>query len=133
MAPGSDFSWFRSRILGGRTNHYGRVTLRFADYDFKPKTRDGLGFDWPISYERPAPYYDKAETFIGVVGSIENIRSAPDGIFDKPAPLRAHDTLVQRSCAKLNIRAVAARQAVRPRRGTDGPAAIIAASAAVGA
>ena len=28
--------WFRSRILGGRTNHYGRVTLRMADYDFKP-------------------------------------------------------------------------------------------------
>src|SRR5688500_18835914 len=51
VAPGSDFSWFRSRILGGRTNHYGRVTLRFADYDFKPRTTDGLGFDWPISYQ----------------------------------------------------------------------------------
>ncbi len=122
VAPGSDFSWFRSRILGGRTNHYGRVTLRFADYDFKPKTRDGLGFDWPISYEDLSPYYDKAETFIGVVGSVENIRSAPDGIFDTPAPLRAHDTLVQRSCAKLNIRAVAARQAVTtsPRNGRPG-------------
>src|ERR1700752_14548 len=71
VAPGSDFSWFRSRILGGRTNHYGRVTLRFADYDLKPYTRDGLGFDWPISYEDLAPYYDKAETFIGVVGSVE--------------------------------------------------------------
>jgi choline dehydrogenase-like flavoprotein len=122
VAPGSDFSWFRSRILGGRTNHYGRVTLRFADYDFKPRTRDGLGFDWPISYEDLAPYYDKAETFIGVVGTVENIRSAPDGIFDKPAPLRVHDTLVQRSCAKLNIRAVAARQAVTtsPRNGRPG-------------
>ncbi len=112
VAPGSDFSWFRSRILGGRTNHYGRVTLRFADYDFKPRSRDGLGFDWPIAYEDLAPYYDKAEQFIGVVGTVENIRSAPDGIFDKPAALRAHDTLVQRSCAKLNIRAVPARQAV---------------------
>ena len=68
VAPGSDFSWFRSRILGGRTNHYGRVTLRMADYDFKPKTTDGLGFDWPISYEDLAPYYDKAERFIGVTG-----------------------------------------------------------------
>ena len=122
VAPGSDFSWFRSRILGGRTNHYGRVTLRFADYDFKPRSRDGLGFDWPISYEDLAPYYDKAETFIGVVGTAENIRSAPDGIFDKPAPLRVHDTLVQRSCAKLNIRAVPARQAVMtsPRNGRPG-------------
>ena len=119
VAPGSDFSWFRSRILGGRTNHYGRVTLRLADYDFKPKTTDGLGFDWPISYSDLAPYYDKAETFIGVTGSIEGIRSAPDGIFNPPAPLRAHDVLVQRACAKNGIRAVAARQAVTtvPRNG----------------
>jgi choline dehydrogenase-like flavoprotein len=119
VAPGSDFSWFRSRVLGGRTNHYGRVTLRFADYDFRPRERDGLGVDWPISYEDPAPYYDKAETFIGVTGTKEGIRSAPDGIFNPPAPLRAHDVLVQRSCATLGIRAVPARQAVTtvPRNG----------------
>jgi choline dehydrogenase-like flavoprotein len=112
VAPGSDFSWFRSRILGGRTNHYGRVTLRFADYDFKPRSTDGLGWDWPIAYDDLAPYYDKAERFIGVVGTPEGIRSAPDGIFQTPAPLRAHDTLVQRACARLGIRAVPARQAV---------------------
>src|SRR4029453_13564012 len=112
VAPGSDFSWFRSRVLGGRTNHYGRVTLRLADYDFKPYTTDGLGFDWPISYEDLAPYYDKAERFIGVTGTPEGIRSAPDGIFNPPAPFRAHDALIHRSCAKLGIKAVAARQAV---------------------
>ena len=112
VAPGSDFSWFRSRILGGRTNHYGRVTLRMSDYDFKPRSQDGLGWDWPIRYEDLAPYYDKAETFIGVVGTAERIRSAPDGIFHTPAALRAHDTLVQRACAKLGIRAIPARQAV---------------------
>ena len=112
VAPGSDFSWFRSRVLGGRTNHYGRVTLRMADYDFKPRSTDGLGFDWPISYADMAPYYDKAERFIGVTGTVEGIRSAPDGIFNPPAPLRAHDVLVQRACARNGIRAVAARQAV---------------------
>ena len=112
VAPGSDFSWFRSRVLGGRTNHYGRVTLRMADYDFKPKTTDGLGFDWPISYEDISPYYDKAERFIGVTGAPEGIRSAPDGIFNPPAALRAHDTLIQKSCAKLGIRAINARQSV---------------------
>ena len=112
VAPGSDFSWFRSRVLGGRTNHYGRVTLRMAEYDFKPRSTDGLGFDWPITYSDIAPYYDKAEEFIGVTGSKEGIRSAPDGVFCPPAPLRAHDVLVQRSCAKLGIRAVPARQAV---------------------
>ena len=80
---------------------------------------DGLGFDWPITSELLAPYYDKAETFIGVTGTKENIRSAPDGIFQTPAALRAHDTLVQRSCAKLGIRAVPGRQAVitRPTNG----------------
>jgi len=122
VAPGSDFSWFRSRILGGRTNHYGRVTLRFADYDFKPRSRDGLGWDWPISYEELSPYYDKADAFIGVVGSVEGIRSAPDGIFQPPAALRAHDTLVQRACAKLGIRAVPARQAVITRATNGRPA-----------
>ena len=112
VAEGSDFSWFRSRILGGRTNHYGRVTLRFADYDFKPRSRDGLGFDWPIEYADLAPYYDKAERFIGVTGKPEGIRSAPDGIFQPPGALKAHDVLVQRACAKLGIRAINARQAV---------------------
>ena len=54
-----DFWWFRSRIVGGRTNHYGRMSFRFADYDFKPRERDGLGWNWPISYDDIAPYYDK--------------------------------------------------------------------------
>ena len=34
VAPGNEFSWFRSRILGGRTNHYGRISLRYADYGY---------------------------------------------------------------------------------------------------
>jgi choline dehydrogenase-like flavoprotein len=112
VAPGSDFSWFRSRILGGRTNHYGRVTLRMSDYDFKPKSTDGLGFDWPIAYDDLARYYDKAERLIGVTGTAEGIRSAPDGIFNPPGALKAHEVLVQRACAKLGIRAIASRQAV---------------------
>jgi choline dehydrogenase-like flavoprotein len=28
-APGANFQWFRSRIVGGRTNHWGRIALRF--------------------------------------------------------------------------------------------------------
>lgn len=112
VAPGSDFSWFRSRILGGRTNHYGRVTLRLSDYDFKPKATDGLGFDWPIAYDDLAPYYDQAERLIGVTGTAEGIRSAPDGIFNPPGALKAHEVLVQRACAKLGIRAIPSRQAV---------------------
>ncbi|MGH9161474.1 MAG: GMC family oxidoreductase [Vicinamibacteraceae bacterium] len=122
VAEGSEFRWFRSRCIGGRTNHYGRITLRFADYDFTPRSRDGLGWDWPISYEDLAPYYDKTEKFIGVTGSVEGIRSAPDGIFQPPAARRVHDVLVQRACAKLGIRAIPGRRAVITRPTNDRPA-----------
>ena len=37
-------------------------------YDFKPRSRDGLGLDWPITYDDVAPYYDKVELLIGVYG-----------------------------------------------------------------
>src|SRR2546430_10083504 len=76
-APGSRFRWFRSRIVGGRTNHWGRIALRFAPVDFKSRSTDGMGDDWPITYEEIAPYYDKVESYIGVFGSKENISSAP--------------------------------------------------------
>ena len=112
VAPGSQFRWFRSRILGGRTNHYGRFSFRFADYDFKPYTRDGLGTDWPITYDEIAPYYDRAEAFIGVTGTKEGIRSAPDGIFQPPPPPRVHEILVQRASKKLNIPCIPNRMAV---------------------
>ncbi len=111
-AEGSDFKWFRSRILGGRTNHYGRITLRFADYDFKPYSTDGFGTDWPITYEDIAPYYDKAEEFIGVTGSKEGIRSAPDGIFQECPPPRVHERMMQKSCQALGIPCIPSRLSI---------------------
>ncbi len=111
-APGTQFRWFRSRILGGRTNHYGRITLRFADYDFQPYSTDGLGDDWPITYDEIAPYYDKTEAFIGVTGTKEGIRSAPDGIFQKPPAPRVHERLVKASCDKLGIPCIPSRMAI---------------------
>jgi choline dehydrogenase-like flavoprotein len=112
IAPGNEFQWFRSRILGGRTNHYGRITLRFADYDFKPREFDGLGFDWPITYDEMAPYYDKAEEFIGVTGTAEGMRSAPDGKFLPPIPPRVHEILVQKAGKKLGIPVIPSRMAM---------------------
>lgn len=119
VGDGSLFQWFRSRIIGGRTNHYGRMSFRFSDYDFKPYSRDGLGWDWPISYEDIAPYYDKAEAFIGVTGSKEGIRSAPDGVFEDPPPAKVHELLIKKSCEKLGIPCIPNRRAVitKSRRG----------------
>ena len=112
VGEGSQFSWFRSRIVGGRTNHYGRMSFRFSDLDFKPYSRDGLGFDWPISYEDIAPYYDRAEEFIGVAGSVEGIRSAPDGKFHTPPPPKVHELLIKKSCDQLGIACIPNRRAV---------------------
>ena len=37
------FDWFRWHMLGERTNHWGRISLRFGPRDFKGKDRDGFG------------------------------------------------------------------------------------------
>src|ERR1700687_3067153 len=111
-APGSNFRWFRSRIEGGRTNHWGRIALRFAPVDFKSRSTDGMGDDWPITYEDLAPYYDKVESYIGVFGTKENIPSAPDGMF-LPAPRpRCTETLVKKACDQLNITCIPSRMAI---------------------
>ena len=107
-----DFWWFRSRIIGGRTNHYGRMSFRFSDYDFFPRDRDGLGWNWPIRYEDLAPYYDRAEEFIGVVGTHEGIRSAPDGVFHEAPPPKAHEMLIQRASHRMRIPCIPNRRAV---------------------
>ncbi len=112
VAAGSEFQWFRSRILGGRTNHYGRMSFRFSDFDFKPYDRDGLGTNWPISYDDVSPYYDKAEKFIGVTGTRDGILSTPDGIFQVPPPPKAHEVLVKKSCDRLGIPCVPNRRAI---------------------
>src|SRR5215813_11756520 len=111
-APGADFQWFRSRIVGGRTNHWGRIALRFAPVDFRSRTRDGLGDDWPISYEDLAPYYDKVESYIGVFGTKENVSSAPDGVFLPPPKPRCTELIVKKACDRLNIVCIPSRLAI---------------------
>lgn len=118
-APGSKFRWYRSRVVGGRTNHWGRIALRFAPADFRARSRDGLGDDWPIRYEDLGPYYDKVESYIGVFGTRENIPSAPDGVFQPPPKPRCNEVLVKRACDKLGVLCIPARMAIltRPLQG----------------
>ena len=111
-APGSTFYWFRSRIVGGRTNHWGRIALRFAPVDFKARSHDGMGDDWPISYEDIAPYYDKVESYIGVFGSKENIPSAPDGVFLPPPKPRCTEIFIKRACDKIGVTCIPSRLAI---------------------
>ncbi len=114
-APGSDWIWWRGRMLGGRTNHYGRISLRMGPYDFKPYSRDGKGFDWPITYEELAPYYDKAEELIGVFGSQEGLENTPDGKFQPPPAPRCYERIIKASCDKLGIPCIPSRLAILTR------------------
>jgi choline dehydrogenase-like flavoprotein len=111
-APGTQFSWWRARMLGGRTNHWGRISLRFGPDDFRGKSIDGLGDDWPISYEDVKPYYDNVDRLIGLYGSNEGLRNHPDGIFMPPPKPRCHELLVKKASDKLNITCIPARLSI---------------------
>jgi choline dehydrogenase-like flavoprotein len=118
-ALGTRFDWWRARMLGGRTNHWGRISLRFGPDDFKGKSKDGLGDDWPIGYDDVKPYYDRVDRLIGLFGSVEGMRNHPDGIFLPPPKPRCYELLVQKASKKLGIPCVPARLSIitRPHNG----------------
>lgn len=78
---------YTAQVVGGGTQLYGAVSLRFAPMDFKLKSfnegrsdiRDDPNGDvqrevrdWPISYEDLEPYYAKTERLIGINGTTTN-------------------------------------------------------------
>jgi choline dehydrogenase-like flavoprotein len=79
-----EFLWVRPRIVGGRTNVWGRQSYRLSDLDFKAASRDGYGVDWPITYVDLEPYYDIVETYVGIQGMAEGLAELPDGRFQPP-------------------------------------------------
>jgi choline dehydrogenase-like flavoprotein len=95
--PGKRFNWVgRLRVVGGRTNVWGRQSYRLSDLDFKAKSHDGYGDDWPIAYRDVAPYYDIVEGYVGISGQAEGVEELPDGNFQPPMPM---------TCAETQLRA----------------------------
>jgi choline dehydrogenase-like flavoprotein len=99
---GTNYAWVRARLLGGKTNIWGRLALRLSDYDFKAKTHDGYGEDWPISYKDIAPYYDKVDEYLGISGVKENLPQLPDSIFQRPTRLAPAEVTLRTSLKKMN-------------------------------
>jgi len=122
VAPGDAFDWFRARMLGGRTNHWGRISLRFGPQDFRRRSVDGLGDDWPIAYDDLAPYYDKLDRLVGVFGSNEHLPNDPDGIFLPPPKPRCYELLIKRSADRLGITCIPSRLSILTRPLGDRPA-----------
>jgi choline dehydrogenase-like flavoprotein len=98
---GTSYAWVRARCLGGKTNIWGRLALRLSDYDFKAKSHDGFGEDWPISYQDLAPYYDKVDLYLGISGHKENLPYLPDSIFQRAIRLTKSETMLRESLAKM--------------------------------
>ena len=103
----TEFDWYRSRMLGGRTNHWGRISLRFGPKDFQPT--DGVSERWPITYEEVKPYYDKVDRLIGVYGTVEGLENDPDGIF-LPAPKpRLPELFIMKGAAAAGVKVIPGR------------------------
>ena len=113
---GTKFDWYRSRMLGGRTNHWGRISLRFGPRDFKGKDRDGLGENWPIGYSDIKPYYDKVDQLIGLFGTKENLPNEPDGYFLPPPKPRLHELMYIDAARKANVTVIPSRMSILTKR-----------------
>jgi choline dehydrogenase-like flavoprotein len=115
-APGQRWDWYRGRMLGGRTNHWGRISLRFGPHDFQRRSLDGLGDDWPFTYADIKPYYDKLDEFVGIFGTnfggARNLPNEPDGIFQPPPRPRCYELAIQQASEKLGIPCVPSRMSV---------------------
>ncbi len=103
VAPGTEWDWFRARMLGGRTNHWGRISLRFGPKDFKRKSIDGLGEDWPIGYDDIKPFYDRIDKLIGIFGTNEGLENDPDGYFLPPPKPRLHELFIQKAAEAAGV------------------------------
>jgi choline dehydrogenase-like flavoprotein len=99
---GTKYAWVRARNLGGKTAIWGRLALRLSDYDFKAKSRDGYGEDWPISYADIAPYYDKVDLYLGIGGHKENLPHLPDSLFQRSPRLNPSEVRLRQSLKKMN-------------------------------
>jgi len=101
-APNMPYSYFgRLRVIGGRTNVWGRQCYRLSDLDFKAASHDGFGEDWPIGYNDVAPYYDRVERYVGITGMREAQDVLPDGQYLPPMGM---------TCSEWQMREVAKKR-----------------------
>ncbi len=98
---GTHYAWVRARCLGGKTAIWGRLALRLSDYDFKAKSHDGYGEDWPISYADIEPYYDRVDRYLGISGVKEGLDYLPDGQFQRPVRLNVAEVRLRESLARM--------------------------------
>lgn len=117
---GTEFHWFRSRMLGGRTNHWGRISLRFGPDDFRRGSISGVGDDWPIGYEDMKPFYDRVDKLIGVFGTNGlGMPNEPDGFFLPPPKPRLHELMLTKAGNQIGVPIVPSRLSMLTKKIND--------------
>lgn len=110
---GQDFLLRRVWGVGGKTNIWGRVSLRFSDLNFTEPEVDGWEIPWPIRYAEIAPYYDNVEKLIGVNGGDDDTPFLPGSKNHLPPPgRRCGEVLLTKAFAKIGRPVVSGRRAV---------------------
>src|SRR5262245_9141231 len=114
--PGSPYAWVRARILGGKTNFWGRGALRYGPLQFDAARQDGFDVDWPIRYDDVKPYYDQVDVLLGCSGTKEGLDQVPDGVFQRPSKLNCVEVAFKRAIARMGRHYIPGRAGVT----TDG-------------
>jgi len=123
-AEGKPYNWLgRMRVVGGRTNVWGRLSLRYSPLDFKAASHDGYGEDWPITYEDLAPYYDRVERYVGITGMAEGLDQLPDGQFLPPMAMTCQEVLLRDRVKRKFDRTVTIARAANLTKAQNGRAA----------
>jgi choline dehydrogenase-like flavoprotein len=89
--------------VGGGSVHWAAFTPRFHPSDFEVYSRDGLGADWPISYEILRPYYEQLEMEMPVAGPAYFPWGHPHGYPYGPHPMGGVGNALIRGCSALGI------------------------------
>lgn len=91
------------RGVGGGSVHWASFTPRLHPSDFEVLTRDGVGADWPISYQELKPYYELLELEMPVAGPAYFPWGDPHGYAFGPHPLGGVGARLVDGCAALGI------------------------------
>ncbi len=89
--------------VGGGSVHWAAFTPRLHPSDFEIYTRDGVGTDWPITYEQIRPYYEQLELEMPVSGPAYFRWGYPHGYPYGPHPMGGVGNALIKGCTALGI------------------------------
>src|SRR5688572_11379079 len=87
--------------VGGGTLTWLGVMPRFHPADFRTRSTEGVGDDWPISYDDLRPYYRKVEREFGVAGECGPFAPEQYQLPMPPHRMNWHAQVLARGARKL--------------------------------